>query len=61
MCENADPQTSQENGFSPVCVRMCTFKIELEENADPQTSQENGFFSSVCLHVLFQMGIPGKS
>ena len=45
LLENVDPQTSQENGFSPVCVRMWQFKVELLENVDPQTSQENGFSS----------------
>ena len=49
-CENADPHTAQENGFSPVCVRMCLFKLERFENADPHTSQENGF-SPVCVRV----------
>ena len=48
LTENADPHISQENGFSPVCVRMWVFKVELTEKADPQTSQENGF-SPVCV------------
>ena len=43
LCENADPHTLQEYGFSPVCNRMWRFKCELSENADPHTSQENGF------------------
>ena len=43
LAENADPQTSQVNGFSPVCVRMWPCKWELLKNAAPQTSQENGF------------------
>ena len=42
--------TSQENGFSPVCVCMWVFKWELVENADPHTSQENGF-SPVCVRM----------
>ena len=41
--EKADRQILQENGFSPVCVRICDFKVERAENVDPQTSQENGF------------------
>ena len=43
LSEKADAQTSQENSYSPVCIRMCFFKEELCENAAPQTSQENGF------------------
>ena len=39
LCENADPQTSQENGFSPVGVHMWHLKEHLSEKA---TSQENG-------------------
>ena len=52
LCENADPQSSQGNGFSPVWVRMCFFKSEPCENADPHTSQENGF-SPVCVRMCF--------
>ena len=33
--ENTDPHTSQENGFLPVCVRMCIFRFELWENDEP--------------------------
>ena len=48
--ENADPHTSQENGFSPVWVLMWHFKPDPSENDDPQTSQENGF-SPVCVRM----------
>ena len=41
--ENADPQTSQENGFSPMSVCMCSFKGKFLENAEPHTSQGNAF------------------
>ena len=45
--ENADPHTSHEKGFSPVCVRMWLFNVPTCENADPHISQEKGF-SPVC-------------
>ena len=45
--ENSDLHTSQENGFSPVCVYMWSFKQEFNEKANPHISQENGF-SPVC-------------
>ena len=48
--ENADPHTSQENGFSPLCVSRWAFKLELPENADPHTLQEYGF-SPVCVRM----------
>ena len=34
--EKANPHTWQENGFSPLCVLMCLFKIKFWENTDPQ-------------------------
>ena len=48
--ENVNPQTSQEKGFSPVCVRMWIFIAERSENADPQISQENGLLP-VCVSM----------
>ena len=51
--ENADPQTSQENGFSPVCERMWLCKTILCENVDPHNSQGKGFFPvCVCIWVF---------
>ena len=41
---------SQENGFPPMRIRMCSFKLEFVESADPQTPQENGF-SPVCVQM----------
>ena len=35
-----DSHTLQEYGFSPVCVCMCIFKVELRENAEPHTSHK---------------------
>ena len=35
--ENADQHTSKQNGFSPVCARMCNFRLEILENSEPQT------------------------
>ena len=46
--ENADPKTSQENGFSPVWVHMRHFKVDFTEKADPQISQQNGS-SPLCV------------
>ena len=43
--ENFNLQTSQEYGFSPMCVCMWLFKIVPEGNADPQTLQEYGLTS----------------
>ena len=40
---NGDPLTSLSNGFFPVCVSMCLFKLEPSEYADPQTTQKYGF------------------
>ena len=39
LSENADQQIRHENGFSPICMRMCFFKVELRENANPHASQ----------------------
>ena len=50
--ENAEPQTSQENGFYRVCVHMCLFKWIVHENDDPQNLQEYGSFL-VCPQVCF--------
>ena len=50
--KNADPHTSQENGLSPVCVRMWLFKRQLLKNPDPQTSQKNVFFP-LCVCMCF--------
>ena len=48
--ENANTQTLQENGFSPVWVCMWHFKLDPSGNAEPQTSQEYSF-SPVCFHM----------
>ena len=48
--ENDDPQTLQENGFSPVWVHMRPFKVDFSEKADPQISQENDF-SPLCVRM----------
>ena len=63
LSENADPQTSQGNCFSPVGVSMCLFKWETHENADSPTSQSRAlrkkrkwFLTSVCSHASIQMG-----
>ena len=36
--------------YSPVCVRMCSVKIDLRENADPHISQ-NIYFFPVCIRM----------
>ena len=48
--ENADPQTSQENGFSPLCVHMCLFKWVVQENDDQQIKK---YVFLVCPQVCF--------
>ena len=49
---NNDPHTSQENGFSPVCVRLSILKDDWYENAARQCSWEN-IFSPMCFHVRY--------
>lgn len=41
---NLRPQTSHENGFSPVCVRTCVVRWSLRENERPQTLHWKGFW-----------------
>ena len=41
--EDPDPRTSQDNDFSPVCVRMWLLKWKFLVNANQQISQENVF------------------
>ena len=53
--ENADLHTSQENGFPPLCVHMCSFMSALLENADRHTSQENGFSPVWVLMWIFKL------
>ena len=50
LSENADPHTSQENGFSAVWVRLWILQDDLLKNAATQTSQENGF-TPVCFRL----------
>ena len=47
ILENTDPQTSQENNFSPVFVRLWILQDDWHENATQQSSQKN-VFSPVC-------------
>ena len=54
--EKADPNTSQENGFAPVCVHIWLFKLGCCENVDPHTSQKI-FFSSVFACVFLNWHI----
>ena len=54
LCENVVLHISQENGFSPVCVRIWFFKWDLLKNADPQTPQENGLSPVCVLMCLFK-------
>ena len=60
--ENIDPQTSEENNFSRVCVCMWAFKEDLYENAAPYTLQKMmsllcvstcGFSKWIFLKMLF--------
>ena len=48
LCKKPAPQTSKENVFTPVCVRMRYLKEDLSEKAIPHTSQETDF-SPVCV------------
>ena len=52
LTENVDVHNLQQNGFSPVSVRMCFFKLEPPKKSDPQICQENGF-SPVCVCLWF--------
>ena len=44
LSENAEPHSLHEYGFSPVCLRIWNFKLELSKK------QEN-VFSPVCIHM----------
>nr|KAG5693641.1 hypothetical protein BaRGS_017371 [Batillaria attramentaria] len=35
-CEKARPQTEQEKGLSPVCVRKCVLRLHAKEKANGQ-------------------------
>ena len=40
LWENVEQHTSQENGFTPMCICICIFTLELSENADLHISQK---------------------
>ena len=46
--ENVFVQISHENGFSPVCVRKCTFKLDKLEHSLPQSPHSKTGLSTLC-------------